>query len=675
MKKIDFHIHTISREQDAAFEFSQSKLDEYIKSADLDGIAIVNHNFFSKSQFVSIRNGVSIPVFPGIEVDLEKGQILVFSDGNDLDSFEARCNQLTEKYEEVGDAISFEDFEAILGDLNQYILIPHYDKKPSIRNWTLEKLRPFVTAGEVSSAKKFIYCHKNADSLVPVYFSDCRIKASLKSLPTRQTFIDCDEITFGAVKACLKDKSKVSLSKEDGNNLFQVFDNGQHISTGLNVIVGDRSSGKSHTLNAIKKSFPDAYHIKQFALVSRDDREDETKFNSYLNKEQGLFSQNFLSSLQHVIEDVFHVNLEEDEIRVDKYVSSLLDYAKETQRHDTFSKAKIFSDEPFLDQNQNGLKDLIASTKNLISNVEFKSVIDKNIDREGLKSLYVELMNIYAQREELRKKQIWVNELTRDIKSKLQLRSAAPRINDVDLYSVALNRKKIEKFEALAKQAQSPQTPLTRSKRAFTVVANVGPFMQARELSTTLKRKIAFSDAYKVYNKPYKYLQELKKIGDPINVDDFAKLFVKIDFRILNKDGYDASGGERSEFFLLDEIEGAEDHEMLLIDEPESSFDNNFLKDDVNATIKEISRKMPVVVVTHNNTVGASIKPDYLICTRKEIKNGEVVWKTYSGSPANKLLRAPDKTEISTWDVLMGNLEAGSEAYEERKQTYENLKN
>ena len=108
-------------------------------------------------------------------------------------------------------------------------------------------------------------------------------------------------------------------------------------------------------------------------------------------------------------------------------------------------------------------------------------------------------------------------------------------------------------------------------------------------------------------------------MGDPVAPADFSRFYVKIDFRILNKDGFDASGGERSEFFLLDEVEGANEHDMLLIDEPESSFDNNFLKEDVNAIIKEMSRKMPVVLVTHNSTVGALIKPDYLLCHEKGV--------------------------------------------------------
>ena len=675
MKKIDFHIHTKASVLDASFEFSQSRLHEYIAEANLDCIAIVNHNLFDKEQFASIRSKIGIPAFPGIEVDLAKGQILVISDGTDLEDFGSRCDRVASLCTSVGDSIDLPAFQDIFGDLTKYILIPHYDKRPSLDAETLSKLSPHVTAGEVSSPKKFMYCIKSDERLVPVYFSDCRIRGDLCPFPTRQTFLGCNDVTFNAIKECLRDKSKVALSEDHGNQLFQVFENGQQLSTGLNVVLGDRSSGKTHTLEAIKRQFPSAHYIRQFALVARDEDEDDRRFNRYLSQNQGLFSKDYLSGLQRVIEEVLDIDLKEDERRVGDYVKTVLQFAGETEKHDSFSRARIYAEDPFPDRDQNGLRDLIASTKNLISNIEFRQTIDKHVALEGLVSLYLNLMRIYAAREELRLKKAWINELTQNIKAKLQIRSAAPKIADVDLYAVALNRHKVRTFVELAHLARSPRTPLRKQKRGFSVVAEVGPFSGAGELGSVIKRRVAFSEAFASYDDPYKYLQELKRMGDPVLPADFSRLFVKVRFRILNKNGFDASGGERSEFFLLDEIEGADEHDMLLIDEPESSFDNNFLREDVNAIIKEMSRKMPVVLVTHNNTVGASIKPDYLLCTKRELEDGKIAWRVYSGYPSSKDLISPDGKILSTWDVMMGSLEAGSAAYEERRQSYENLKN
>jgi hypothetical protein len=149
------------------------------------------------------------------------------------------------------------------------MLIPHSEKGPPIKGRDLVDLNPYICAGEVDSVKKFIRAIKDASKLCPVLFSDSRMKEGLENIPTRQTYVDCGEISIRALKACIRDKGKVFLSKEDGNELFQVFDDGQHISTGLNVLLGDRSTGKSYTLDRLSRIFDRVKYIRQFELVQR----------------------------------------------------------------------------------------------------------------------------------------------------------------------------------------------------------------------------------------------------------------------------------------------------------------------------------------------------------------------------------------------------------------------
>lgn len=673
MKKIDFHIHTVQSNLDAPFLFSMEKLKEYVSSAQLDCIAITNHNLFNKSQFDEIVAEVSIPVFPGIEIDLEGSQVLLIADGIELADFEQRCALVSMACAESGSMGADKLFE-IFPDLSKYIVIPHYDKKPAIRPDTLEKLKPHVTAGEVSSPKKFIYCLKDKDRLVPVYFSDSRIREELKLIPVRQTYLDCNEVTFSTIKHCLRDKNKVSLTEKDGNKLFQVFENGQKLSTGLNVIIGERSSGKSHTLDEIYRRFDNVRYIQQFALVARDEEDDKKRFNELLSQKHSLFSKEYLAELQQVVIDVLDVDLEADERSCSRYLDALLKYAHETEKHDAFSKATLFGEESFPVIDQKGLNDLIDSTKNLLRNEEFRDVIDKHVPFEALKALYVELMQLYGRKEEERRKKTWVNELIQSIQSKLRTKTAAPTIPDFDPYRILMNKRKVDKFNGIVKSARRPREILRRQKRGFEVVAEVGPFRGAGELKNLSKSQIAFSGAFSFYDDPYQYLQALKELDSRIPAADYFRYLVKIDYKIINKDGFEASGGERSEFFLLQEIEDARTYDMLLIDEPESSFDNLFLKASVNEILKDISSSMPVIIVTHNNTVGASIQPDYLICTRKEVQDKSVVWRIYSGFPTDSDLLSVNGRSLSTWEATMGCLEAGPDAYEERARGYEDLK-
>ena len=132
---------------------------------------------------------------------------------------------------------------------------------------------------------------------------------------------------------------------------------------------------------------------------------------------------------------------------------------------------------------------------------------------------------------------------------------------------------------------------------------------------------------------------------------------------------------ERSEFRLMRALKDSFSYQMLLIDEPESSFDNMFLREEINNTIKEISRHLPVVIVTHNHTVGLSIKPDYIYHLVRDDTPDENKYFKYSGSPDSTYLKSKEGNKIRNYDALMNSFESGESAYEERKvDVYEVIK-
>lgn len=159
-----------------------------------------------------------------------------------------------------------------------------------------------------------------------------------------------------------------------------------------------------------------------------------------------------------------------------------------------------------------------------------------------------------------------------------------------------------------------------------------------------------------------------------IDASKLHKLFVGIRFRILNENGYPVSGGERSEFLFLQKIRDARSKDILLIDEPESSFDNVFLKSEINKFIKDIAEEMPVVISTHNNTIGGSICPDYILYTEKTMNSGEVMFRLYSGFAGDPKLKTVNGEEIENYQITIDSLEAGEDAYKERGRMYGILK-
>lgn len=673
MKKIDLHIHTVPTVSDSQFSFSLNAFKRYVAEAKLDAVAITNHNVFDVEQFRKIKDTLKVAVLPGIEVNLEKGHLLIISDGLNLADFEARANLVSRKITQAGDSISVEDLEEIFGDLRNYLLIPHYDKKPEIAGETLERIKPYITAGEVDSAKKFIRAIKDDTKLTPVLFSDVRISADLANLPTRQTFIDCGDLTLDAIKSCMRDKAKITLSENDGNKLWQIFENGQKLSTGLNILLGERSSGKTYTLNMISTAVGNAKYIKQFSLVQQDEVAYEREFKNDVQKKRSCLIDEYLSGLKNVLDDIMNVDLDANNRQVGQYLATLLKSAEDADRQDAYSKISLFSEVELSIGQTNTLSALIESVRQVIENIEYKTIIEKHLDLEALKNLACELIGLLWDKSLENKKKILVNGVVKDIKQRLKMRTAAVQVQDVDLYRVSMDRKRIERFTEIVGFLKRESVVSEEIIQGFRVEAKKEPFAGAGEIKDVSGVKTAFSDAYKVYGDPYKYLRVLLS-NENLTRSELYKLFVKISYRILNEDGFEVSGGERSEFRLLQEITDAQNYDILLIDEPESSFDNLFLKSDVNQILKEISKSMPVVVVTHNSTVGASVGADYILYAKKEMEGSKPVYRLYSGYPADKKLLSIDEITISSHEIVMDSLEAGVDAYDGRRQQYETIK-
>ena len=152
MKKIDLHIHTVKTDSDSPFILCMDTLKKYVAEVKLDAIAITNHNLFDRTQYEQIKSELAIPVFPGIEIDVAKGHLLLISDGSDLDDFESRCNQVHIANPTRDDDISVNQLKSIFTDLNEYLLIPHYDKGPQLSSLAIHDIgNEFIFAGEVGN--------------------------------------------------------------------------------------------------------------------------------------------------------------------------------------------------------------------------------------------------------------------------------------------------------------------------------------------------------------------------------------------------------------------------------------------------------------------------------------------------------------------------------------------
>jgi ABC-type dipeptide/oligopeptide/nickel transport system ATPase component len=444
------------------------------------------------------------------------------------------------------------------------------------------------------------------------------------------------------------------------------------ISTGLNVMLGARSSGKTHTLDRISGLHPNVKYIQQFELVQHDGDEDAREFGRSIERSRSQYMEDFLAEFKTVLNDVMRVDLRANERAVESYVESLLRSAAEADKQDAFSQTALFGESEFRPDGDQLLSDLIQSVRQLIENVAYRPVIEKHIDRSALQRLALELVDQLRGDARDRQKKLLVDSLVADIRQRLKVRTAAVQVADVDLYGMSLDRKRVERFEEIVRGLRANAKIHEEGIQGFTVVARKGPYSGAGEIKKASGIVAAFSDAFSVYSEPYSYLQRLRAV-ESLKPSELYKLFTRVSYTILNRDGYAVSGGERSEFRLLQEIADAQNYDLLLVDEPESSFDNLFLHTDVNEILREIAQSMPVIVVTHNSTVGASIHPDYVLYASKDVEGEGIVYRLYTGHPADRQLTSVDGAKIDTSAVMLNALEAGRDAYDDRRVRYEAL--
>ena len=627
MKKIDLHTHTISTVSDSDFDFDLSKVSEYVDKLRIDALAITNHNVFDIKQYYEIKKSLTIPVFPGIEIDLENGHLLIITDTDEFEvsNFDEKCKQISAIIKTNIDTLSLAQLKIIFPELNKYILIPHYDKSPSIKQEIITQLKTHITSGEVASVPKFKRMLKEEGELVPVLFSDTRFSTQLKDFPTRHTFVDLKEISLAGIKSCLTDKNKISLTQESGNDFFQATDDGLELSTGLNIILGERSSGKTFILNKIFSSSGNAKYIKQFSLLQNGD--DEARFNEANNSRLSIIHSNYLNEFKLAIEDIIKIDIQQNHLDIENYLDSLKKFATENEKKDLFSKCTLFNEDAFSINDFQNLDKVIDSVKILIENKEYQDIILKYISTDNLKKLLFELIQKAIDTKIENEQKKWLNAIINDIQRELKIKTTNTSVDNLNFYDIALDEIRVRKFLDVVTELKKEREINREEFGKFSIITTARCVENASDLQKVGRGKKTYSTAFNQYNKPYNYLLKLKEIG--IEDASLYKFFIKIESVTLNKDGFPVSGGERSEFNLIHEIKDATKYDMLLIDEPESSFDNLFLKKEINTLIKDISTLMPVVVVTHNNTVGASIKPNYVAITQKSIEDGKIVYRIH----------------------------------------------
>jgi ABC-type lipoprotein export system ATPase subunit len=678
MKKLDLHIHTYST-YERKIEFSLDKLKKYVIDKKLDAIAITNHNIFNKEQFLTISkelDKISVMVFPGIEVTLEHGHILVIAPIDCLEQFDAQCNLLGEQYVKNGDynfSVNLKEFKKIYDNLADYLLIPHtIDKNKPISQEVIMELSSHIFIGEVGNAKKFESVKKNNTKLIPVLFSDLRADENLESFPNKATYLDLNNIEdLKSLKISMHDRSRIFVNSSKIEDDFEIIYPDFNASSKLNLILGKRSSGKTTMLENIMKSFEnrDIKYIKQFSLVGVSEKE---SFDNQRKKENDDAIEDYLTALRDLIRKIIDIDTLENNKKINGYLKSLKQNAESNAQKDAYSSMKLFDENLFTIQSNNELGEVVKAIETLVKTENYKQEIKKYIDSDKLFKLFEYFIKLYRQdylNISLTKK---VNTCIKEIKSKLSSQSSNTPIKSIDLCTLYKQDKIVKEFNKLSQLIKGDQEFFNESEQRFKIIGEKRKFKNATELKKNIGIQVSCTEEFnKLYNVDmFSFLRTLVNNGK-IAQSEIYKCIINFEFKVLNQLKNNISGGERAEFNLIRQLREAENYDLLLIDEPEASFDNLYIKDHIKNRIKNLSSKTTVFLTTHNNTLGTVIKPNKIFYTENDENNN---FKIYCGDIADTCLKTVTGDEIENYSLLMDIIEAGEDTYKERGELYASIK-
>lgn len=686
MKKIDLHIHTVKTVCDPQnYCFNLDVLKRYIDTAHLDAIGVTNHNTFDRDNYNSICAALDIPAFPGIEINVattgKYGHVLLIAPSDCVDNFAADADGLADLLPDKESRVSWEQVCSAFSDISKYLVIPHYRKDKQLDPLTLEKIRKTIgiDALEVSNAKKWLKEEGSTEEPF-VMFSDCRPGLRMNNTddgdpdPRRFaygfTYVSCDEMTVPALKRAFAVGGNTAVFKDDDK--FEILPEALPVSTGLNVVMGNRTSGKTYTLDRIADAFDksDIAYIGQFEITK--DAE-EKNFKALVTAEDAKFEGGHLGPLQTGLNDYFDDDIEGARDKVRAYADAVIAFANSPE--DAASSTPIFRSQPyhFVQDDERAKSDveLRNAARRLAGERLRAMMIAEHVSAEGLLALDGALraqMLVDVKSRIVKEK---VNSIIAAAKNRLKELSVRKPLPDAaplrdyfrsSFYENALAGilgKLLEPADLKDEEAgkfvkKRRRLPIATAKEARDILGGAIP--TGTDLAGLYKRPSPVEKLRLMRG----YLDALKAVS--------AKLLVQVKSEILDKGrGTRLSGGQRAEYVFIHKLEETRNKDIVLIDEPESSFDNMFLDSDISEALHRLADNATVFLVTHNNALGVSIDPDWIIYALYE--DGK--YKLFSGAMSSSELVSSAGEKVSRCEVLMTTMEAGWDAYERRRLHYE----
>ena len=408
MNRIDFHIHTVETASDSSgFNFDIEVLKDYVEGAHLAAIAITNHNGFYRDNYDQVSKALDIAVFPGAEINVTKlsgfGHVIIVADPADIDDFASGMATLAGECPGSSDHMSWERVVELFPKISNWLIIPHYKKSKKLDSATLSHIQSTTgyDALEVANAKKWLVERDGADAPL-VVFSDCRPGLrmpdedpddNIRRYAYGYTYLQCNEMSFSSIKAAFASANNVEIFPTDRD--FGILPEALPASRRMNVILGERSSGKTFTLKRILDAYEpeDRLYIEQFEITNKAKKD---IFDKNVAEEDSVFFDNYFNTLQDAINHYTQFDQGACEDAVRAYCTALVQFAAAPT--DRYSERPIYNADEFTYEKSDAVEasdvKLRKAARELADGGKRPDVVKEYVDPNTLRALDLSLIHI-----------------------------------------------------------------------------------------------------------------------------------------------------------------------------------------------------------------------------------------------------------------------------------------
>lgn len=713
--KIDFHCHTKKTKQSeldtrnvSEEVFKQKVIDSGVKI-----VVITNHNHFDKQQYKLLSDSVKdyCMVWPGIELDVSsksesQGHVILICNPDQTDIFFETINKLIGNKTADDVLISLVDVYDKFKELD-IIYVAHFLKHKSLsldgieelENLLEDKRKLFKEPSSLTSVS-VLQAHKQrviigTDVKDWNHYEKCtfgELKFSISCFDNFKKLIGKDiDFINGMINDDFSENVKVYGKLETMEFPFQI-----PIYNNVNIIFGDKGSGKSEILKSLDKYYKEDKNIdtvyfkggekkEWYENIIKNNEADYNLGNLNLSDDLSLVLNNIISFVDTTpiqlknYTDYFQKksnNAKKEKMKIiniqkrhlnndDKYISLYNEY----------KEIKMFADSLI---NYKSYKLLEESEKkfifNVIKNLELKSfelAKDEWINQktEYLFDNFVENINEFVSQNTGMPVQPTSTGFASFSKNRIKLK------NNANIFLNKLENISEIKSEYIGNLGIKGDVSL--KKEYFFVNKNNKELVDSKLLKTYGTKTDLKNMIISLGNIITKYcdsnlnliVTSLKE-GYDKGIKSLEDFLVSKKYFSINEENYIPSSGEMAILSLQHNLLTKQEKKVFLIDEPELSLGSNYVNDTIVPLFNNLSNaKKIVVIATHDPNIAVRTRPVNSIL--KITVN--TMYNTYIGNMfTNQLVNINNDLDILDWKVeSIKYLEGGENAFLERGELYE----